>query len=157
TKYERVQETMYKDVQKTVYRTVSVPVPSWPLLYASTAGMLASPSGPLLTGTMLTASRRDKHRFQVDLATLTGPQVKSHPWQKMLAGRKPEISPLARCVPDDFYFAEFRSPSKLLEALEISDLWSTHLYNQANHEAQSQRVAARLQEQLAVQTSEVLR
>jgi hypothetical protein len=60
-------------------------------------------------------------------------------------------------VPDDFYFAEFRSLNKLLDAVEISDLWSTHVYNQGLREARTQATAERLQEQLAVQTEKLLR
>jgi hypothetical protein len=70
----------------------------------------------------------------------------------MLAGRKPDISPLARCVPEDFYLAEFRSLYHLIQTLEITDLWSTHLFSQAVREARTQRVGERLKEQLAVQT-----
>ena len=75
----------------------------------------------------------------------------------MLADRRPKISPLARCVPDDFYFAEFRSLNKLLEAMETSDLWSTHLFDQAVQEARTHRVGERLKGKFAVQTSDLLR
>jgi hypothetical protein len=94
---------------------------------------------------------------RVNVADLTGPTIKSHPWEKMLNGKKPTISPLARCVPEDFYFAEFRSLNKLLEALEVSDLWGTHLFNQAAQEAHSQLVGDRLKNQLVVETNKVLR
>ncbi|HEV3261135.1 MAG TPA: hypothetical protein VG013_30060, partial [Gemmataceae bacterium] len=93
----------------------------------------------------------------VRVADLSGPTVKSHPWDKMLAGKKPAISPLARSVPDDYYFIEFHSLSKLLEAMEISDLWGTHLFDQAVHEARSQKAGDRLKKQLVVETSAVLR
>ena len=153
-----VYETRYKEVTRTVFRNVSIRVPSWPMVYTSAAVTMASPCGPLLAATTLADLSRDKRRpGVVDVAALSGPTIKSHPWRKMLAGRKPDISPLARCVPDDFYFAEFRSVNRLLEALEISDLWSTHLYNQAAREARSQRVGERLKEQLAVHNNEVLR
>ena len=32
-----------------------------------------------------------------------------------LAGKKPEVAPLSLCVPDDQYYVEFRSLSKLLD------------------------------------------
>ena len=62
-------------------------------------------------------------RNTVKLADLAGPTVESHPWGKMLAaqtlgGKKPEVSPLSLCVPEDQYFVEFRSLGKLLEASE---------------------------------------
>jgi hypothetical protein len=94
---------------------------------------------------------------RIQVATLAGPSIQSHPWEKMLAGRQPEISPLARCVPADFYFAEFRSLGKLLELNDTSDLWGRHLFSQAQQEARSQLVGSRVQRQLAVQTHELLR
>ncbi len=154
--FKPVYETRFKIATIHVSVCQQKKVPIFPLVYASGAAMLASTSGPLLSATTLTALRRDDPRG-TDVTTLTGPQVKSHPWQKMLAGRRPEISPLARCVPDDFYFAEFRSLNKLLEAMETSDLWSTHLFNQAVQEARTHRVGERLKGQFAVQTSDLLR
>jgi hypothetical protein len=88
----------------------------------------------------------------VKVSTLTGPTVKSHPWEQMLAGRKPEVSALARSVPEDFYFAEFRTLSKLLDAFDAGDLWGSHLYNQALREAGTLDVGERLKRQLAVET-----
>jgi hypothetical protein len=88
----------------------------------------------------------------VRIAALAGPTVKSHPWEKMLAGRKPEVSALARSVPDDFYFAEFRTLSKLLDAFDAGDLWGAHLSNQALREAGTLDVGERLKRQLAVTT-----
>src|SRR5581483_1307912 len=52
--------------------------------------------------------RAARLKERVSIHTLTGPTIKSHPWQEMLAGKKPEISPLAYFVPEDFYFVEFR-------------------------------------------------
>src|SRR5829696_8606550 len=70
----------------------------------------------------------------------------------MLAGRTPDISALARAVPEDFYFAEFRALTKLLDAFEAGDLWGSHLYNQALRDTATLDVGERLQRQLAVET-----
>jgi prepilin-type processing-associated H-X9-DG protein len=75
----------------------------------------------------------------------------------MLAGKTPKISRLAKCVPEDFYLIEFRSVNKLLETSETSDLWGTHLFNQASQEARTQRVGERLRKQLAIETNPLLR
>ncbi len=96
-------------------------------------------------------------RAKVKIADLTGPTIKSHPWKEMLAGRTPDVSPLARCVPADFYFIEFRSLSKLLDLGDTGDLWGRHLFSQAQQEARSQLSAERLKRQLAVETSGLLR
>jgi len=93
----------------------------------------------------------------VKMADLTGPTIKSHPWKEMIAGRTPEISPLARCVPADFYFIEFRSLGKLLDLGDTGDLWARHLFSQTQREARSQLSAERLKRQLAVETDGLLR
>ena len=48
---------------------------------------------------------------EVDVATLQGPTVTSHPWKKMLGAHEPKLSPLSGMVPEDFYLVEFRSVS----------------------------------------------
>lgn len=93
----------------------------------------------------------------IKVVSLTGPTIKSHPWQQMLAGKKPAISPLARCVPEDFYYVQFRSLGKMLEALDLSDVWGTHLLSQAAQEARTQLIGDRLKKQLAVETEPALR
>ena len=94
---------------------------------------------------------------KVDLANLKGPTIKSHPWAQMLAGRKPRIAALARMVPADQYYVQCRSLTKMLEFMDVSDLWATHLFNQAAHDATSSRVNERMQEQLAVHTEPLMR
>jgi hypothetical protein len=93
----------------------------------------------------------------VDVARLEGPEVKSHPWKKMLAGKKPELSPLAKFVPVDCYFVEFHSLGKMLEAMDLVDQWGTHLANQAIREARTQRIGDRLREQLVLEVDPKLR
>ena len=88
---------------------------------------------------------------------LVGPTIKSHPWLELLGGVKLDPGPLARAVPDDFYFVEFRSLNKLLDALELSDLWGTHLFSQATRDARTQKVGDRLKAQLALETNPLLR
>ncbi|MBV9125549.1 MAG: DUF1559 domain-containing protein, partial [Planctomycetes bacterium] len=103
-------------------------------------------------------ARLEKRRQEtVAVADLAGPSVESHPWKKMLAGKKPEVSPLARAVPNDYYLVEFHSLTKMLEAMDQSDLWSTHLFDQAVREARTQQVGERIKKQLAVETTPLLR
>lgn len=103
------------------------------------------------------AALEQRRKEILPLASLTGPTVQSHPWDKMLAGRKPDVSPLASFVPEDFYFVEFRSLNKLLEAVETSDLWGTHFLNQSFREARTQNFGERLKRQLALETSALTR
>jgi hypothetical protein len=89
----------------------------------------------------------------VAVASLKGPTIQSHPWEKLLGAKRPDISPLARLVPEDFYFAEFHSFTKLLDALDLSALGVAHLFDQASRDARSQLAGERLKKQLAVETS----
>jgi hypothetical protein len=101
------------------------------------------------------AEKRKKEIVKV--ASLAGPTIKSHPWAMMLGDRKPQISPLARSVPEDFCFIYFRSLNKLMDAMDLSDLWGTHLFNQAEREARTQQTGERLKKQLALETNKLLR
>ncbi len=93
----------------------------------------------------------------IDIAALIGPTMKGHPWDEMLASKKPDVGALARKVPDDFFFAEFGSLIKLLDVLDSGDLWSKHLLHQTSGEARSQQVGERLKRQLAVETNPLVR
>ncbi len=103
------------------------------------------------------AALEQRRKEIVAITSLTGPTIQGHPWEKMLAGRKPDISPLAHFVPEDFYFVEFRSLNKLLEAAETSDLWGTHFLNQSYREARTHNFADRIKQQLAIETSALAR
>ncbi|HEV8002937.1 MAG TPA: DUF1559 domain-containing protein [Planctomycetaceae bacterium] len=93
----------------------------------------------------------------VRVSSLAGPTIQSHPWVKMLKGRNPQISPLAKSVPADFYFVDFHSLTKLIDAIETSDLWGQHLFSQTWQEARTQLFAWRIHQQLAVEISPVMR
>jgi hypothetical protein len=93
----------------------------------------------------------EKEKEAVKLASLTGPTIQSHPWEKMLAGRKANVGTMAKFVPEDFYFIEFQSAKKMMEALHASDLWSGHLFAQMMGSAQSVDLEKRLKTQLGIQ------
>jgi hypothetical protein len=112
----------------------------------------ARPNAPL-PGQDQPAARGKPGKEVVAVSTLTGPTVQSHPWEKLLGGKKPELSALSRYIPEDFFLVEFRSYNKLLKALELNDLWGTHLFNQATREARTQAVSERVKKQLAVETN----
>lgn len=93
----------------------------------------------------------------VAISTLTGPTVKSHPWQEMLGDRKPEISPLAHYVPEDQYYITFRSVSKMLDLIDTGDLFSAHMLSQAGVPAWKRDTDLQLRRQLAIETSRLAR
>ena len=93
----------------------------------------------------------------IEIGTLEGPTIGSHPFEEMLAGREPAFSSLAAAVPEYFYYVRFRSFSKLIGLADSSNLWSTHFFSQSTQEAYSHDIVDRLQTQLCVETSDLLR
>jgi hypothetical protein len=88
----------------------------------------------------------------VPFEKLQGPSIKSHPWEKMLGDQKPQVSRIAKYVPSNQYLVQARSLTRLVDLVEVGDLWSMHLFNQAAQDATSSNVGDRLREQLAVRT-----
>ncbi len=93
----------------------------------------------------------------VALSSLAGPGVQSHPWEKMLAGRQPRVSAMSLRVPADFYLAEFQSLSKLLELIDASGSWESHLSSQALGSAQASDAPIRLRTQLVLKVDPLMR
>ncbi|QEG42616.1 DUF1559 family PulG-like putative transporter [Roseimaritima ulvae] len=93
----------------------------------------------------------------VPITSLTGPTIKSHPWEEMLAGKTPEVSRLSQSVPADFFFVEAASVSKLLELKDVADLWGQHAFTQSTQTARKQLTVDRLLQQLAVDANGPLR
>jgi Protein of unknown function (DUF1559) len=84
----------------------------------------------------------------IPIAKIVGPGQKAHPWEKMLGDKKPEVGPLATCVPEEFWFAEFRNLAKIHEVTNLSELWGKHLFAQVLGEARSQLTVERIRQQL---------
>jgi hypothetical protein len=122
--------------------------------------LLVRDDGQVINWTAVYASRLPKstkrESAHIDINTLTGPTVRSHPFEEMLAGRNPAVSQLAAAVPEDFYYVRFRSLSKLLELADSSNLWATHLFSQSTQNAFSHQVSKRIQKQLCVETNNLL-
>lgn len=70
-----------------------------------------------------------------DDGPLRGPKVRSHPFEKMLAGRRPIVSQLADIVPHDFYYIRFRSFDHLLKTGAYAERVGTHLRSQVLSQA----------------------
>ena len=103
------------------------------------------------------ASPGDREPAEIQITSLEGPTIQSHPFEEMLGGATPEVSSLAGATPDDFYYIRFRSLSKLLELADSADLWATHLFSHAAQTARTHQTVDRLKTQLCVETSDLLR
>jgi hypothetical protein len=108
------------------------------------------PPRPQPPGTPLPRPKPKEPKESVPIGKLTGPSVPSHPWEKLLGAKKPDVGPLAALVPDDYYFAEFRSVTKLHEVLGAGGLWGGHIFTQALGDARSGQTAERVKAQLGL-------
>ncbi|MFO0975817.1 MAG: DUF1559 domain-containing protein [Planctomycetaceae bacterium] len=93
----------------------------------------------------------------VDVASLVGPTVKSHPWKEMLGEKTPSVSGLVMYVPADQYYVGFRSVSRMLDVIDGGDLFAKHLYTQSDAGAFVRDTEERLRTQLAIDTNPLAR
>jgi hypothetical protein len=95
-------------------------------LYETTTGSAAITES-LQLHRMLNPAFRDRGQRTIDVATVRGIDIAEHPWQKMMAGKKPAPEPLARLVPFDNFYVHFKSIRKFIEFGEVLDQWGTNL------------------------------
>ena len=93
----------------------------------------------------------------IQIQTLTGPTVESHPWHEMLKGQQPKVSVLANYVPADNYYIGFRSVSRMLDIIDGGNLFAKHLYTQTGESAFARDTEQKLRQQLAVETNPLAR
>ncbi|MFH1708085.1 MAG: hypothetical protein ABIF71_09220 [Planctomycetota bacterium] len=93
----------------------------------------------------------------VDIATLEGPAVKSHPFAEMLKGREPAEFPVAALVPFDNYYCRFDGIKALLEVTDLMDAWGTSLMNSLAVTARDADLLAKYRTQLCIDLSDLTR
>lgn len=125
-------------------------------LYSIFSGSLAVQES-LQLDAMTGRTTQDADVPTIDIKKLPGPTVQSHPWHELLAGRSPQVSRLAECVPNDHLFIRFRSVSKLMGMRKLLD--ETYLYASGNlrGNTRSAGVMDRLQQQWLTPTNDLLR
>jgi hypothetical protein len=126
-----------------------------PDLYAATTGALAIQESLQLDA--MRGGRDATGPRDVPLASLTGPTIKSHPFKKMMEGRKPTIFPAAALVPHDAYYCHFSSISKEIAATDILKQWGASLLRAATVDARDADVPAKFQTQLCIGVSMLTR
>ncbi|MBV9123496.1 MAG: hypothetical protein JO112_09075, partial [Planctomycetes bacterium] len=93
-------------------------------LYEMTTGAAALTASLQLQRT-LHPEYLDNGRRVVTMADVPGIDIAEHPWERMLAGKKPAPEPLARLVPRDNYYVSFKSIRKFIELGDLLDQWGT--------------------------------
>lgn len=87
---------------------------------------------------------------QVDVSTLKGPEVKSHPFDEMRRGRKSEIFPLAAHVPTDWFYAHFSSLTRALDLGDYLNKTGGAFYNRFSDAPVDSALKQRILSQLAI-------
>jgi hypothetical protein len=93
-------------------------------LYEATTGAAAITES-LQLHRMLQGGTHDKGRRTIDVWDLPGIDIAEHPWEKMMAGKKPSPEPLAQLVPFDNYYVHCKDIRKFIEFGEFLNQWGT--------------------------------
>jgi hypothetical protein len=93
----------------------------------------------------------------VPIARLQGIDIAEHPWQTMMAGKKPADEPLARLVPHDNYYIHFKNIAKFLEAGDLLDQWGTTLVRAYEVNSKDYRLKQRYEQQLCLKSTGLAR
>jgi hypothetical protein len=121
-------------------------------LYETTTGAAALTES-LAMRRLLRADRASGTGRTVPVERLRGIDIAEHPWEKMMAGRKPAPEPLARLVPHDNYYVTFQSLRSLIEFGELLDEWGTNALRAYELTSRDQRLRQRYEKQLCLRST----
>jgi hypothetical protein len=93
----------------------------------------------------------------VDVSTIAGIDIAEHPWEKMMAGKKPAPEPLATLAPHDHYYVAFKTVRALLDFGDLLDQWGGSVTSAYELNSRDQRVRQRYQEQLCLPGTDLAR
>ncbi len=93
----------------------------------------------------------------VSVASIAGVTVKSHPWEEMLAGRRPKPHAIEKLVPLDQYCFEVASFAKLVELADWMDEYGSPLVAWQGQSSEDAGVKERVERQICLPSSELAR
>jgi len=94
-------------------------------LYSITTGALAVQE-TLQLEQMAEPYRAAGEKREHPVGALEGVRVPTHPFEKMLEGRRPVLSEISAAVPNDFYYCRFRRLDDLLCMFDFMEQWGNH-------------------------------
>ena len=143
-------------------REVGRPGPRWlriarrPVdLYSIATGALAIQETLQLAE--MTGAYRAEQEKKVALGELGKVKVRSHPFKKMLEGKRPVISDITHAVPLDFYYCRFQSLDDLLSLFEFLEQWGNHFLRTYAVAARDDHLAEKYIRQMLLDTDPVSR
>jgi hypothetical protein len=120
-------------------------------LYETTTGAAALTESLQLERAL--GRRRTEGPREIDVASLPGIDIAEHPWEKMMAGQRPDPEPLAQLVPHDNYYLHFKSFAKFVELGDFLDDWGTAATRAYEVQSRDYRLRERYEKQLCLKTS----
>ncbi len=122
-------------------------------LYETTTGAAALTESLQLHRFLNPENFRDRGWRTVDIWKLPGITIAEHPWEKMLAGKKPDPEPLAQLIPHDNYYVHFKNIAKFIELGELLDQWGTNTVRAYEINSRDYYLKERYERQLCLQSS----
>jgi hypothetical protein len=102
--------------------------------------------------------KKDKvEERSVPIDKVEGITIAEHPWEKMMAGKKPAAEPLAKLVPHDNYYIHFKNIAKFIETSDLLDQWGTTLIRAIEVNSKDYRLKERYEQQLCLKSTGLAR
>jgi hypothetical protein len=127
-----------------------------PDLYSVSSGALAIQEA-LQLDRMTGKLDKDSNGAYIEIETLKAPAIKSHPFDLMLKGRKPDTYPLDALVPADFYYLHFSNIRDQIELSDLMDKWGTNFLQMMQVSSTNSMMKEKYLGQLCLQVSELTR
>lgn len=89
----------------------------------------------------------DRGTAEVPLDRLPGPTIKSHDYAAMMEGKRPELWPVERAVPEECWYLHFSTIERQFAFADLLDRWGTSLL----HAARARSINSNLKERLLAQ------
>lgn len=126
-------------------------------LYSLTTGAEAIAESLALNRMRNRDNFRDKGPRTIPISKVQGIDIAEHPWEKMMAGKKPEAEPLARLTPHDNYYLHFKTFARFIEMNDLLDQWGTTLIRAVEVNSRDFRLKQKLEQQLCIKADLVVR
>ena len=120
-------------------------------LYEMTTGAAALAES-LALRRMLGHGQQTEERT-VALSSVPGIDIAEHPWEKMMAGKKPSDEPLARFIPHDQYYLRFKTFRSYLAASDLSEEWGTAISQAYELKSREYQLKERYEKQLCLRST----
>jgi hypothetical protein len=97
-------------------------------LYELTTGALAMMES-LQLKRLLSPTFQARSERTIPISSVPDFPHRERPWEKMLAGKKPVIEPLARLIPHDQLYIHFKDPSRFIDFIDLFEQFGNQLVN----------------------------